>query len=314
MTHGSDPQWPNHPASGGRAATGAAEADAARRTPPAIRIMTTADIPGGLRLCRASGWNQVARDWAQFLALGPEAARVAERDDRIVGSVATMNHDGRFAWIGMVLVDPGERGRGLGTLLVRHALEIVADLPAVRLDATPAGHGLYVKLGFREEYRLSRMQATIPAGLAAPAGGRIRRMGADDLEDVIAFDQRVFGANRAAMLRWMWEGAPDYAWISRRDRRIDGFALGRHGFLFDHLGPVVAVDAACACELATACLAPHADREFIVDVARHAPDWLRRLEAIGFREQRFLIRMCRGEASGFGDPSRQFAVLGPEFG
>jgi hypothetical protein len=139
-------------------------------------------------------------------------------------------------------------------------------------------------------------------------------MAAGDLEDVVAFDEQVFGANRGAMLRWMWEGAPDYAWIARSGRRLDGFVFGRHGFLFEHLGPVVAVDAACACELAAACLASHADREFIVDAALHAPDWLRQLEAIGFREQRYLIRMCRGQSSGFGDPSRQFAVLGPEFG
>lgn len=276
--------------------------------------MTAADIVEGLRLCRASGWNQTARDWAQFLALGPDGARVALRRDRIVGTVATMRHDRRFAWIGMVLVDPAERGRGIGTLLLQHALRLLADMPAVRLDATPAGHGIYLKHGFVEEYRLSRLQATIPAGLAPASTDRIRRMDERDLAEVIAFDEHVFGANRAAMLRWMWHGAPEYAWIARERGRLGGYTFGRHGFLFEHLGPIVATDDTVARDLAVACLAAHAGREFVIDASRHATRWVGHLEAIGFREQRLLIRMSRGATASFGDPSRQFAVLGPEFG
>jgi len=317
MTERSDEQPSNSPPPGRPARAGAATvpaSPAAADTRLTVRPMTHADIPGGLRLCRESGWNQVARDWAQFLTLGPEGARVAVRGDRVVGTAATIRHDARFAWIGMVLVDPAERGRGIGTLMLKHSLEILADMPAVRLDATPAGHGIYLRNGFIEEYRLSRLRATVPPGLAAPPTGRVRPAREADLADVIAFDERVFGANRAAMLRWMWEGAPEYAWIAHGPRgRLEGYAFGRHGFLFEHLGPVVAVDEARACELAAACLAPHAGREFIVDAAQ-ASEWLRYLEESGFREQRILIRMCRGQARGFGDPSRQFAVLGPEFG
>ena len=39
-----------------------------------LRTMTTADIDGGLRLCRLSHWNQLARDWQQFLRLTPGGA------------------------------------------------------------------------------------------------------------------------------------------------------------------------------------------------------------------------------------------------
>ena len=36
--------------------------------------MTNADVDAGLRLCRLSHWNQVARDWEQFLELAPDGA------------------------------------------------------------------------------------------------------------------------------------------------------------------------------------------------------------------------------------------------
>ena len=32
-----------------------------------LRAMTMEDIPGGLRLCRAGGWNQLEEDWRLFI-------------------------------------------------------------------------------------------------------------------------------------------------------------------------------------------------------------------------------------------------------
>ena len=279
----------------------------------ALRPMRASDIDAGLRLCRASGWNQVARDWQQFLALAPDGASVAELDGRVVGTVATVRYGMRFGWIGMVLVDPAERGRGIGTRLLEQGLTLLADMPLVRLDATPAGHGIYLKRGFAEECRLHRFQATVPEGLTAPPAS-IRAMTQADLPEVVALDEEIFGANRAAMLHWLWNGAPGYAWIARDDARLAGYAFGRHGHAFEHLGPVVAGDARTARELATACLRSHAGRAFIVDAPLDAPAWVRALEALGFREQRLLIRMAHGRGSIPGDRSRQFASLGPEFG
>lgn len=279
-----------------------------------IRAMRPSDIDDGLRLCRASGWNQVARDWAQFLAIEPHGARVADWNGRVVGTVATLRYGQRFGWIGMVLVDPPMRGQGIGTLLVDQATSLLADLPLVRLDATPAGYGLYLQRGFSEEHWLCRLHATIPAGLVAPRTRHARRMTAGDLREVIALDEQVFGASRAVMLRWMWAGAPEYAWVANRYGTIGGYTFGRHGYAFDHLGPVVAVDEGTAGVLARACLRAHAGREFIIDAPLHGQAFLRSLEAMGFREQRPLIRMGKGGGGLPGDPSRQFAILGPEFG
>ena len=82
-----------------------------------IRQMTVSDVPAGLRLCRASGWNQTARDWEHFLTTAPRGAFVAIEDGQVIGSVATLPY-GPFTWVSMVLVDPAARRRGLGTLLL----------------------------------------------------------------------------------------------------------------------------------------------------------------------------------------------------
>ena len=55
--------------------------------------MMTDDVDAGLRLCRLSRWNQVARDWEQFLRLSPGGATVAvDQAGLVIGSVATMRY------------------------------------------------------------------------------------------------------------------------------------------------------------------------------------------------------------------------------
>ena len=108
-----------------------------------FREMSTADIDAGLRLCRASHWNQTARDWELFLKLSPHGCRVAVKDGLVIGTVTTVRYEERFSWIGMVLVDPAERGQGIGSLLMSEAMDVLNDIPSIRLDATPAGHKVY---------------------------------------------------------------------------------------------------------------------------------------------------------------------------
>src|SRR5258708_17082276 len=123
-----------------------------------LRNMTADDIPAGLRLCRASGWNQLESDWNVFLNWNPSACRVAERDGNVVGTVAALRYGDCFSWLSMVLVDPTERGAGIGTRLLQEGLALLRE-DCVRLDATPLGRPLYARNGFVDEYPLIRIQA-----------------------------------------------------------------------------------------------------------------------------------------------------------
>jgi GNAT superfamily N-acetyltransferase len=284
-------------------------------TTPAIefRGMRHADIKAGLRLCRLSHWDQVARDWERFLAAGPSGATAAVRGGRVIGTSATIRYGADFGWVGMVLVDPAAQGEGLGTSLLTHAIESLHDVPVIRLDATPAGHYLYLKRGFVDECGLRRMEAATIAVRGEPHPA-IGAMMPGDLPEVTAMDLVAFGAPRAELLEWMYAGAPEYAVVARRGGRVAGYVFGRHGFEFEHLGPIVAVDAQLAEGMTAACLSRRGGRPFIIDATCHAAQWMQFLEQAGFREQRPFIRMYRGGQPPFGEPQLQFAVLGPEFG
>ena len=274
-------------------------------------LMRPEHIPDGLRLCRAAGWNQTARDWAQFLDATPDGARIATAEGRVVGTAATIRYGGAFAWIGMVLVDPAARGRGIGTRLFDEALGLLSDIPVARLDATPAGYPLYLRRGFEEEYRVERMTNTSAASRQPLAAG-VRAIRPDDVARMLSLDVTAFGAARGSMLRWMLEGAPQLAWLADDGRRVRGFVLGRHGHAFDHVGPVVAEDVDTAAALTAAALAATA-RPIVLDATPHVPGWREWLTSRGFVGQRALIRMTKGTPP-VANTHQQFAILGPEFG
>lgn len=278
-----------------------------------IRPMRNEDIDAGIQLCRLAGWDQVRRDWERFIE-GPDSRTIAAvRGGEVVATSATIRYGGRFAWIGMVLVHPDAQGRGVGATVLRQAIDELSDVTAIRLDATTAGRILYQKYGFIDEYPLMRMEAT-SVSVSSSARALARPMTRGELREVAAMDQSAFGASRGKLLEWMYDGAPELAYVAERGGNLCGYLLGRHGHQFEHIGPVVADEVRAAIELATVCLARHRDQSFVIDTPHHNRGWMQFLESAGFHPQRPYVRMYRGGQPPFGLARNEFAVLGPEFG
>jgi ribosomal protein S18 acetylase RimI-like enzyme len=276
--------------------------------------MVGGDVPAGLSLCRSAGWNQTAEDWELFLKLSPAGCCAAVDDDgRVRGTVATVRYEDRFSWIGMVLVDPEYQRRGIGIQLLREALRILSEEDTVKLDATPAGRHIYLQLDFVDEYRITRMEARQPM-VAEAAGAGVRPVLTGDLPAIVEVDRRVFGAKRELVLKSVFNRGAHLAWMAEGDDGLLGYCLGREGYSFTHIGPVIARNVRTAKNLVAAALAKVAGRPIVIDCPGHSPDWITWLSTLGFREQRPLIRMYRGSNSFPGQPGSQFAILGPELG
>ena len=131
--------------------------------------MTIDDLKLGLGLTKQAGWNQTESDWLRFMNMEPTGCFVAELNRASVGTTATCVL-GRVAWIAMVLVDVNARSRGVGTALLKHALNYLDErkVVTVRLDATPAGQPIYEKLGFAPEYGLARFEGIVTPAKAGP--------------------------------------------------------------------------------------------------------------------------------------------------
>lgn len=269
------------------------------------REMKENDINAGLALCRSAGWNQLENDWKIFLKLNPHGSRVAiDENGKVVGTVTTIIYEDHFSWVGMVLVDPSRKRQGIGTHLLREALQFLTRQETIKLDATPAGREVYLKLGFRDEYTLCRMLATDFVKLSGTNATSTKQ---NDLPLIFQKDKEVFGASRFGLLQCLHEKFPGFSYSGSGT-----YSFGRNGYNYTQIGPVIADSLVDAIEVTTAAL-KETDGPVVLDVLHGSPfyDWL---ISIGFTEQRKLIRMYRGVNAYPGIPEKQFAILGPEFG
>jgi GNAT superfamily N-acetyltransferase len=275
-----------------------------------FRLMTADDIPEGMRMKEVAGWNQTAADWMRFLTATPDGCFVAECEGQVVGTSATIIHEGRVAWIGMVLVDAPYRGRGIGTALLERAIRYLEsrNVPSMKLDATPQGKPLYRKLGFVSEYEIERWMLKRQSAVDLPVKGTI------EIEDVLRLDREIFGADRRQLLRSLAEAAPDFALVERQGEEITGYTFGRRGSRADHLGPWVARSEDAASRLLDAFLR-RSDRDLVfVDCIQFNPWAIPLVKARCFQFSRPLTRMFRGTNKYAGRPELVCGVLGPELG
>jgi GNAT superfamily N-acetyltransferase len=282
-----------------------------------LRTMTELDVSAGLRLNHLAGWNQTAADWHRFLNASPGGCFVAEVDARVCGTTTTISYQERFAWIGMVLVDPELQKRGVGTQLLNRAVEYLDQrgIPTVKLDATPRGQPLYAKLGFVTEYQIERwILKRPPVDVAGREKSSFVHLTEDQLAIVLGMDRDVFGADRSFLLRSLHDEAQDFAMCIFDRGEPQGYAFGRRGAFADHLGPWMARGPAAAEKLLHEFLTRSTRETLLVDCVTPSPFAIEMLRACGFAQARILTRMFRGPNAHPGHSDSLCAIAGPEFG
>jgi GNAT superfamily N-acetyltransferase len=263
-----------------------------------------------------AGWNQLEADWKMLLDAGGDNF-VASLDGHDAGTVISIPYQDHFTWIGMVLVDPAAKRKGIGKTLLNKSIEIARTRGAIRLDATAEGYELYTQLGFRTEFELLRMVRR-----AKGSGGRQRHdpnqpawpIGADHLGSMFAMDMPVFGADRSGILRCLHRRNPAYALHLAKKGSILAYCLGRSGSQYEQIGPIVAEGVTHAAGLLETLLHQVETKDLMIDAFTDKPGWIPYLEEKGFTRQRPLIRMCLGHPSHPGIMEKQFAIAGPEIG
>jgi GNAT superfamily N-acetyltransferase len=282
-----------------------------------LRLMTEADIPAGMRLKEIAGWNQTCEDWRRFLEASPSGCFVAEVDGKVCGTATTIVYQNRFAWVGMVLVDPEYRSRGFGTQLLEKAIRHLDErqIATIKLDATPQGKPIYEKLGFVREYELERWTLLrIAADAKGGDCGPCESVSPKLLESVLWKDQEIFGASRSFLLKSLHRHSPHLSITTSTNGELEGYAFGRRGSFADHLGPWVATNADAARRCLETFLTRSGRNAIIVDRLKANTTAEGLLRSLAFTYARPLTRMVRGPNKYAGQIDILCAVVGPEFG
>lgn len=282
-----------------------------------IRPLTEADVPAAMSLKESAGWNQTEADWLRLLRLEPRGCFAATVGERLVGTVTTTAYGGELAWVGMVLVDPSHRRRGIASRLMGAALSYLdgEGVLTVKLDATPDGRHVYERLGFESELTIERWHRrgtdARPERTTEGAGASI--VEAARLEEILELDRAAFGADRARLVELLFAES-SAALVRKTEDGVRGYALARAGSSADYVGPVVASDPETAARLLEEVLARLASRPVYVDVNTQFESGARSLAVRGFQKQRDLVRMRRGAETWAGTSRKVFAIAGPEVG
>lgn len=280
-----------------------------------IRSMTEADVAFGLQLGQQSGWNQTPADWFRMLYLDPDGCFVAEKDGVAVGTTCTCRF-GSVAWVAMVLVEAARRGQGIGTALMRHALDHLDkhEIATIRLDATPLGEPVYRKLGFVAEYSLERWDGVLPAGSEPEAveASRVEAGTQEWLPRLVEFDRAITGTDRKGFLHRLAEEYPQELRILTRQGKVHGYLMARPGRLAWFLGPCRANPQAGRWLLDDAARR-HAGQRVFLDIPESNAAARRWANERGLTVQRKLLRMVRGRRI-LDDPERIWTSSGPEKG
>ena len=103
--------------------------------------------------------NAPARMFDAKLAIGDDLLFVATDADHVIGT-AMAGYDGHRGWLYTVAVAPGHRRCGIGTELVRHAVDALRAAGCIKVNlqiraTNTAVRGFYESLEFEAEDRLS---------------------------------------------------------------------------------------------------------------------------------------------------------------
>jgi len=214
----------------------------------------------------------------------------------------------------MVSVKPEMQRRGIGRALMQQAISYLRQkgVRTVKLDATPAGKPLYDRLGFQEEYSLHRV---VGVGRPLPCDG-IKPYTDEPgiLRAMLALDRRAYGVARSAMIRELICGWPELAAVHETDAVIDGYIVGRRGFRYAHLGPLVALQPEAADALLRWGMSAAVGMEVIFDRPDVNDAAVALSAAYGFQELRGFTRMHLGEEPFSDHPELIFATSGAEKG
>lgn len=269
-------------------------------------------LAGCLKLSQSANWNQNEADWRVMLACG-RGWGVTLADGTLAASTVVLPYGGKFAWVSMVLVLPEQRRKGFATQLLRTALHenSTAGLTSI-LDATPAGHAVYVQEGFRDTWGFKRFSLSSFSRKIVP-DKEIRPIEDGDWPAILELDLRAFGASRERLLRNLAARLPQAALVARDDGKLTGFLLGRDGREARQLGPLVARDEKTAIGLLNSALS-RVRAPIYMDIADHAPALQSWAQAQGFEFQRPFTRMVNGAGGAPGDASLVYCPAGPELG
>ncbi|HWL51801.1 MAG TPA: GNAT family N-acetyltransferase [Chthoniobacteraceae bacterium] len=265
---------------------------------PVFRPLRREELDTVLGWAQAEGWNPGLRDADAFWSADPDGFHAMEYEGELIGSASTVVYAGRLGFVGLFIVRPEWRGRGLGSAFwngfIDRMRERLGAGGGAALDGVFTMQPYYAKSGFRFSHRNLRMEGVGEEHPGAPDDPHLIEAGSLDFETVLDFDRRHFGAERRDFLRrWI---APDngvaLAW--KEGALLRGYGVLRPCSRGFKIGPLFADTPEVAEALYTGLSRRAAGESLFLDIPENNPDAVALAARHGLREGFGCARMTLG--------------------
>jgi len=270
-----------------------------------------------IEMAGREGWNPGIHDAQTFYKVYPEGFVGVEEGNTFAGGGAIVRHSDRFGFMGLFIVAPEFRGRGVGRELWyarrNRLLDRLAEGATIGMDGVSAMLGFYEKGGFVPQYLSSRFQGL--SNVDHPGrDGRVMPILDSDFEALQELDLRCFPGERTAYLS-AWLNQPGAHHLCFRQDRggIPGFGSLRPCLVGWKVGPLFAETADIANALLTSLMAKVCGERVSIDVPSCNPDAERLCQAFGMERVFECTRMYYGPKPSY-DPSLIYGLTSFELG
>lgn len=266
-----------------------------------IRPLERDDITAVTDWARREGFTPGAGDVAIYRHTDRQGIWMGWLGSERVGCITGVRYTADYGFLGLYLVRPEWRGRGYGLQLWRHAMEHLADLPCIGLEAAIDRVDDYARWGFVPATPTTRWQIISDGEMGSPLeteGWQLLSGDAIPERAVQCFDAQREPSPRPHFLsQWLHHPAGDVLALVDAEGVCHGFGRIRPCLLLHgegwRIGPLMAETVQAASQLLQGLLHRHAG-VVLIDApggnAMAAP----LLKSLQFRAIGTTVRMYRG--------------------
>lgn len=219
------------------------------------------------------GWNPGPYDARVFWETDPDGFWGYREDGKLIAGGALVSYDGLFGFMGLFIVHPDHRSKGIGRELWYQRRDMLLarlnEDASIGMDGVLDMQPFYAKGGFEIAYRDERHGRTGEAMSLDPA---ISPVDATDFESISHYDEKCFGFPRPQFLR-PWLKVPGTRALKFvLEDEMKGFAVLRKAHVGYKICPLFADNLMVAEELYKACLNSVPGEPVYLDIPMANPD------------------------------------------
>lgn len=237
-----------------------------------IETMQAEHVATAIDWAAREGWNPGLNDAEAFYTADSHGFFRGVLQGDTVATGSAIVYDDAFAFCGLYIVAPDQRGKGYGLALTKARLDYCGDRN-VGIDGVLENVEIYKRIGyqpFHENYRF-RKRATTPR----LEEQQVRPYETADFPALATYDRQCFPAAREAFLRGWLIQQQAKALVYEQDGVVKGYGVRRACRDGHKVGPLFADDPAVADALFSALQADIEGQSVYLDVPGNNPAAIR---------------------------------------